>query len=89
MSAAFFLAAYLTHNSIGGTFQAIARFQDSDISQKAIKMALRCNLSVNSHLSGFKLYSDPIQVNLSEHFSRESKLGVCFFDRVAFLYLFL
>ena len=40
---------------IGGTFQATAGFQDSDICQKAIKMAWRCILSVNSHLSGFKL----------------------------------
>ena len=29
---------------MGGTFQAIAGFQDSDIFQKAIKMVLRCIL---------------------------------------------
>ena len=44
-----------TDESMGGTFQATARFQDSDSFQKATKMALRCILSVNSHLSGFKL----------------------------------
>ena len=38
---------------IDGTFQAAARFQDSNIFQKAIKMVLKCILSVNSHLSGF------------------------------------
>ena len=37
------------------TVQATARFQDSEIIQKTLKMALRCILSVNSHLSGFKL----------------------------------
>ena len=41
--------------SMGGTFQATARFQDSGIFQRAIKMAFRCILSVNYHLSGFKL----------------------------------
>ena len=40
--------------SRGGTFQATARFQDSDILQKAFKMVLGCILSVNSHLSGFQ-----------------------------------
>ena len=34
--------------SVGVTFQATAGFQDSDIFQKAIKMAARCILSVNS-----------------------------------------
>ena len=38
-----------------GTSQATAWFHDSDIFQKAVKMALGCILSVNSHLSGFKL----------------------------------
>ena len=38
-----------------GLFQAAAGFQDSDIFQEAIEMVLRCILSVNSHLSGFKL----------------------------------
>ena len=40
---------------MGETFQATAGFQDSNILQKAMKMALRCNLSVNAHISGFKL----------------------------------
>ena len=40
---------------MGGASQATVRFQDSDIFQKAIKMALRCILGMNSHLSGFKL----------------------------------
>ena len=43
-------------NYIGGTFQATARFQGSDIFQKAYKIALRCVLSVHSHLSGVRLY---------------------------------
>ena len=42
-------------NLMVGTFQATAGFQDSDVFQKAIKMVLRCILSVNSHLSGFNL----------------------------------
>ena len=33
--------------------QATAGFQDSDIFQKALKMALRCILSVNSPKLGF------------------------------------
>ena len=33
-----------------GTVQATAGLQDSAVFQKAIKMALRCILSVNSHL---------------------------------------
>ena len=41
--------------SVGGTSQAAAGFLDSDIFQRAIKMALRCSLSTNSHISGFKL----------------------------------
>ena len=36
---------------MGGTFQARAGFQDSDIFKKAIKMALRCTFSVNSHIT--------------------------------------
>ena len=40
---------------MNGTFQATARFQCSDIFHKTIEMALNCILSVNSHLSGFKL----------------------------------
>ena len=45
------------YSKMGGTFHVAARFQDSDICiiQKAIKMVLRCILSVVSHLSGFKL----------------------------------
>ena len=39
---------------MGGTFQAAAGFQDSDILQKATNMVLRCILRANSHLSGFK-----------------------------------
>ena len=39
------------------TFQAEAGFQD--FFHKAIKMALRCILSVNSHLLGFKLSPSP------------------------------
>ena len=31
-----------------GTFKATAKFQDSDFFQKAIEMALRCILHVNS-----------------------------------------
>ena len=42
-----------------GTFQATAGFQGSVSFQKAIKMVLRCNLSVNSRLSGFKLEPGP------------------------------
>ena len=42
-----FFSLYLAK---GGTFQATAGFQDSDIFQKAMKMALRCSLSVNPHL---------------------------------------
>lgn len=38
-----------------GTFQATSRFQDSDSFDKAIEMAFRCILIVNSHLSGFKV----------------------------------
>ena len=38
-----------------GTIQATARFQDSDFFRKAVKMVLRCILSVIFHLSGFKL----------------------------------
>ena len=38
-------------HGMGGTFQAAAGFQDSDFIQKATKIALRCILSVNSHLS--------------------------------------
>ena len=41
--------------NMDGTFQATARFEDLDIFQKATKMALRCTLSMNSNLSGFKL----------------------------------
>ena len=37
--------------SVGGAFQATAGFQDSEVFQKAMKMALKCSLSVNSHLS--------------------------------------
>ena len=36
------------------TFQATAGFQGSAFFQKAIKMALRCTVSVIFHLSGFK-----------------------------------
>ena len=39
---------------IGGTFQTMAGFQDSDFFQKAIKMVLRCIWSESFHLSGFK-----------------------------------
>ena len=35
----------------GGTFQATTGFQDSDLFQKAMKMASGCTLSVTSHLS--------------------------------------
>ena len=49
------LWTFLQNVRMGGTFQATARFQDSDIFQKAIEVALRLILSVNSHLSGFKL----------------------------------
>ena len=47
----------LSHCYMGGAFQATARFQDSGIIQKAIKMALRLILSVNSllFLSGVQL----------------------------------
>ena len=41
--------------TLDGTCQATARWQDSDTFQKAIEMALRCILKVNSHLPGFKL----------------------------------
>ena len=44
---------------MGGTFQATGGFQVSDFFQKVIKMTLRCILSVNSHLSGFKLPHGP------------------------------
>ena len=40
---------------MGGTFHATARFQDSDFFEKAIKMLLRCILSVIFQPSGFKL----------------------------------
>ena len=40
---------------MGGTFQTTARFQDSDSFQKALKMVLRCILSVIFHLLGFRL----------------------------------
>ena len=39
----------------GGTFQATARFQDSALFQKSIKMVLRCIFNVIFHVSGFKL----------------------------------
>ena len=38
-----------------GTFLAMARFQDLDFSQEAIKMMLRFIFNVILHLSGFKL----------------------------------
>ena len=44
---------------MGGTFQAAAGFQDWGIFQKAITMAFRYILSVNSHLSGFRLKRGP------------------------------
>ena len=47
------------HNNKGGTFEATARFQDSGTFQKAVIKALRCILSVNSHLPGFKLEPGP------------------------------
>ena len=40
---------------MGGTIQATAGFQGSDFFLKAIKMFLRCILSVISHLSNFIL----------------------------------
>ena len=39
---------------MAGTFLARARFQDSDFSQEAIKMVLRCILNVILHFLGFK-----------------------------------
>ena len=42
-------------NYMGGTFLAIAGFQDSDFCQKAVKMVLRCVSNLIWHLSGFKL----------------------------------
>ena len=45
----------ILHIDMGGTSQATAGFQDSDFFQKAIQMALRRTLSVNSHLSGFEV----------------------------------
>ena len=44
---------------MGLFIQATAGFQDSDILQKAVKMALRCILSVNYHLSGVKILPGP------------------------------
>ena len=44
---------------MAGTFAATARFQDSSF-QKAVKIVLRCILSVIFHLSGFKLWPSPI-----------------------------
>ena len=41
--------------TVGWDFLGCSWFQSSDIFQKAIKMALGSILSVNSHLSGFKL----------------------------------
>ena len=49
---------YLIYSFLGGTSQATARFQDSDIFQKAVKMAW----SASSHLSGFKLKPGPTYV---------------------------
>ena len=58
------VSVYQEHSQfIGRTFQATARFQDSDIFQKAIKMVLMCILSVNYHFSRVKLYSGPTHVN--------------------------
>ena len=62
--------------SMDGTFQATAGFQDSDVFQKAIKMSLRCILSVNSHLSGFKLKPGPINAFKSSTSIFQSSLAV-------------
>ena len=51
---------------MGGTFQATARFQDLNIFHKAIKVVLRYILSVNSHLSGFKL--QPVSTHGTERY---------------------
>ena len=48
--------------SRGVTFQATARFEDSDFFQKAVTIALRGFFSGNSHLSGFKLEPGPTHV---------------------------
>ena len=44
---------------MGGTFPATAGLQDSDSSEKAREMVLRCILSVITHLSGFRLQAGP------------------------------
>ena len=41
----------------GGTYQAIARFQDSNLFQTAITIMLIYIFTMVFHLSGFKLYS--------------------------------
>ena len=44
---------------MGGTFQATAKFQDSDFFQKAVKMVFRFILSI---ISGFRLSPSPAHV---------------------------
>ena len=57
-------------NSMGGTFQATAGFQDSDVFQKALKMVLRSILSASFHLSGFTLQPSPThEFSMSSLFS--------------------
>ena len=64
-------AAVLTYNISVTSYmhgwdflQATTEFQDSDIFQKAIEMTFRCILSVNSHLSGFRLQPGPTHVHV-------------------------
>ena len=44
---------------MGGTFPAMAGFEDSDFFEKAIKMVLKCILNVILHRSGIKLLPSP------------------------------
>ena len=48
-----FIAKYV--KSMDETFQATAGFQDSDFFHKAVKMVLRCILSMISHLQDSNL----------------------------------
>ena len=57
---------------MGGTFLAIAGFQDSDFFQKAIKTVLRYILNVIYHFAPFKIQiltqSPPPPMNVSQCF---------------------
>ena len=53
------------NQTMGGTVPDKARFQDSDVFQKAIKMVLKCILNVILHHSGFKLLPSPTHAKVN------------------------